>query len=172
MSRLLAAALALTSCGPLPRKPQCVEVPVPEAEDFAACGGITYHVGPGPIVPHTIAFKNEMSDSRFELVSVCVLVDGYSLLAKNKLEWKGNLFRGKHVIKVQAVYKSRSSGPGYVTPMTFTIRSAQEIASTGPGVLELIAYEQGGPTDPIEASASIEKRPALRWVNPKGSTCE
>jgi hypothetical protein len=141
--RVALFVMALTSCGPLPRAPKCAEVPAPTADEFAACGGITYHAGPGPVVPFTIRFKSELA-----VRSVCVLVDGYSLFASDKLEWSGNLFRGKHVVKVQAVVANNTN--------TYTIRSASEIASLEPGVLEL----------------HVDKGPALRWVKPKGSTCD
>jgi hypothetical protein len=149
--RAALALLALASCAPLPRAPKCVEVPAPVAEDFASCGGLAYHAGPGPVVPFAIKLTNSMS-ARFVMTSACVLVDDYSVLPKSKLEWSGNLFRGKHVVKVQAVYQDKSSGN------TIAIRSAAEIASLEPGTLELVAHEEGGPQ--------------LRWNKPKGSTCE
>jgi hypothetical protein len=151
--RAALALLALASCGPLPRAPKCVEVPAPVAADFATCGGLAYHAGPGPMVPFAIKLTNAMGE-RFVLTSACVLVDDYSVLPKDKLEWSGNLFKGKHVVKVQAIYQDKSGS-------TVTIRSAAEIASLEPGTLELVAHEEG-----------VEKRPQLRWNKPKGSTCE
>ena len=155
----LAALLVLNACGPLPRAPKCNEPPAPVAEDFAACGGINYHAGPGPIVPFAIKFKSELGPD-FELTELCVLIDDYSALPKGKAEWSGNLFRGKHVIKVQAVYRAKDGSVGV------TIRSATEIAALASDTLEIVAYAQGGPTTPIE------KRPAVRWVKPKESKCE
>jgi hypothetical protein len=161
------ALIALLSCGPLPRAPKCVEPPAPAEDEFAACGGMTHHTGPGPAVPFTIRFTNKMS-APFELTELCVLVDGYSLFAKDKREWSGNLFRGKHLVKVRAQYKRRmpTGVYDYVNPITITIRSASEIATVTADVLEIVAYEQGGVTAPLE------NRPALRWVKPKDSKCE
>lgn len=104
---------------------------------------MTYHAGPGPNVPFTIRFRSELPVS-----SVCVLVDGYSLFAGDKHQWSGNLFRGKHVVKVQAVVTNGTN--------TFTIRSASEFASLKEGVLEL----------------SVDRTPVLHWAKPEGSLCE
>lgn len=150
--RAALALCALVSCAPRPGTPKCVDPPAPAEDEFAACGGMIHHTGPGPAVPFKIAFKNELG-SAFELVSVCVLVDDYSLFAKEKHEWSGTLFRGKHVLKVRAEYRSNGA--------TLTVRSAAEIVTTESGDATIVAYEQGGPTTPLE------QRAAVRWVRPK-----
>ena len=123
--RLALAFCVLTSCAPRPGAPKCVDPEAPAEEDFAACGGIVHHTGPGPNVPFVVRFKNELGPA-FELVSVCVLVDGYSLFDKGKREWSGDLFRGKHVLKVRAEYKRGAQS--VVTPQR-TIVSSTRFAS-------------------------------------------
>jgi len=160
--RVALALCALVSCAPRPGTPKCVDPEAPAEDEFAACGGMTHHTGPGPAVPFKIAFKNELG-AAFELVSLCVLVDEYSLFAKDRREWSGTLFRGKHVVKVRAEYKRRMATGvyDYVNDLKVVIRSAAEIATTEAGEATIVAYEQGGPTTPLE------QRPALRWVRPK-----
>ena len=54
----------------------------------------------------------------------------YALLSGAKQEWNGSLFRGRHVVRVQAIYEHKAAGAvGYVTPMTVTIRTVWETVS-------------------------------------------
>lgn len=151
-SALLAAVLFGCTSGRSGRP--CPAPPPPSAEVFAACGGMLYHTPPGNAVRYSVKFVNALS-ADFELVDLCILVDGAPLFTSKEIEaapkdvkWDGRLSYAQHRVQVQISYKAKGE------PTTSALRGTRDIAAIDGGALEITVRQ-------------VDQKPALELALPK-----
>ncbi len=149
---LFAAALLGCTSGRSGRP--CPAPPPPSAEAFATCGGMLYHTPPGNAVRYSVKFVNALG-ADFELVDVCILVDGAPLFTAKEIEaapkdvkWDGRLSYAQHRVQVQISFKPKGA------PTTAAVRATRDIAAIDGGALEITVYQ-------------VDKKPTLKLSLPK-----
>ncbi len=182
--RALALVAAVTAfgasigCGPLMRTRPCRPLPVPAASKFERCGGMVYVAPPGSKAGYTIELVNEVGPT-FELVDVCVLLDGAPVFTQAELDerlpkakkpngaiaWQGKIGDVRHTVEIQATYRLRTTEgvPDPTQDYTYYVRAAQEVAPVDGATLQLIVREQ--PDQPLMS----EDRLTVAATLPKGT---
>jgi hypothetical protein len=162
------SVVLIVACAPARPGRPCPAPPPPSAEAFSACGGMLYHTPPGDAVRYTIKFANKMSN-QYQLIDLCILLDEAPLFTAKDIEaspkdvkWDGRLSHAHHRVQVQATYRVKIAPAPFVDvkPAMISVRAVRDIAALDGGSLDITAFEQGGPTTPIE------KRPALKMAHP------
>jgi hypothetical protein len=135
-------AIAVLTAGCFGKTKPCRALPIPAESVFERCGGMMYHSPPGASTDYKITFTNKVS-ANFEVVEVCVLLDGAPIFDRGATSWAGKIENVRHTVEVQVLYKPKKDLPGFDPTKTWDIylRAAQEVAASDGAELELIATE-------------------------------